>query len=278
MSEGGLRDEAALLASLSWPVVLGSAGMVTMSMVDFVVVGRLGEIPMGAVGVAHALSFALLVPAIGTAHGVDPLVAQAYGRGRPRQAGAAALHGATLLGGLAVLITAAHLGAEPLLVLLRQDPALVPDAVLYCQIAALSVPPFVGFLLVRQLLQGNGLMRPAMWAVVVGNLVNLVVDVGIGLGVGPLPQLGVAGVAWATVAVRWAMLAVLGWVALQPLRSAWPTADERAALPLGAVARMALPVGLHNAVEAWAFVAAAMVAGTLGATQAAAHTASTRQS
>ena len=268
-----VAEEARLLARLSWPVVLGSAGMVTMSMVDFVVVGRLGAVPMGAVGVAHGLSFALLVPAVGTAHGVDPLVAQAYGAGDPRRAGAAAVRGALLLAVLAVFIIAGHWAAGSLLGVLRQDPALVPDAVLYCQISAWSVPPYIGFLLLRQVLQGNGLMRPAMWAVLVGNVVNLVIDIGLGLGVGPLPQLGVAGVAWATVAVRWAMFAVLGLVALAPLRASWPTPEALRALPLAEVARMALPVGVHNSVEAWAFVAAGLVAGTLGATEAAAHTA-----
>jgi len=270
---GGVWHEARVLASLSWPVVLSSLGMVTMGLVDFLVAGRLGAVAMGAVGVAHGLSFALLIPAVGTAHGVDPLVAQAYGAGAPGRAGAAALRGATWLVLIAVLAVFGHLAAGPLLRLLRQDPSLWPDATLYCHIVVWSVPPFAAFLLLRQVLQGNGLMRPAMWAVLVGNVVNAVVDVGLGLGVGPLPRLGVAGVAWATVAVRWSMVAVLGLVAWRPLLASRPAAADLRGLSLAQVGRIALPVGLHHTVEAWAFVAAGMVAGSLGAIPAAAHTA-----
>jgi len=271
---GTVREEAWRLAGLSWPVVLSSLGMTTMSFVDFLVAGRLGAVSMGAVGIGHGVSFALLIPAIGTAHGVDPLVAQAFGAGRPARAGAAAEKGAIWLALLAVGIVAGHLGAASLLAVLRQDPALVPEATLYCQICAAGVPPFVGFLLVRQLLQGNGLMRPAMWAVLIANIVNLFVDLAFGLGWGPFPRWGVAGIGWATVAVRWVMLGALLLVAWHPLRRARPTPEERARLSLWEVGRMALPVGLHNSVEAWAFVAAGLVAGSLGATAAAAHTAS----
>jgi MATE family multidrug resistance protein len=270
---GTVKEESRRLVSLAWPVVLSSLGMTTMSFVDFLVAGRLGEVSMGAVGIGHGISFALLIPAMGTAHGVDPLVAQAFGAGRPARAGAAAEKGAIWLALIGLVVMAGHLFAAPLLGWLRQDPSLVPEAALYCRISAASVPPFVGFLLVRQLLQGNGLMRPAMWAVLVANAVNLVVDVGLGLGVGPFPQLGVQGIAWATVAVRWAMFAVLLAVAITPLRRAWPTPEERARLSLLEVGRIALPVGLHSSVEAWAFVAAGLVAGSLGATAAAAHTA-----
>lgn len=270
---GTVGEEARRLASMSWPVVLSSLGMTTMSLVDFLVAGRLGAVSMGAVGIGHGISFALLVPAMGTAHGVDPLVAQAFGAGQPARAGAAAEKGAVWLVLLGALIVAGHLGAAWLLLGLRQDPALLPEATLYCQISAAGVPPFLGFLLVRQLLQGNGLMRPAMWAVIAANLVNLVVDIGFGLGVGPFPRLGVAGIGWATVAVRWVMFAVLLAVAWGPLRAARPTPEARAALPLMEVGRLALPVGVHQSVEAWAFVAAAMVAGSIGATAAAAHTA-----
>jgi MATE family multidrug resistance protein len=270
---GTLREEATRLLHLAWPVVMAQVGMVALSVVDLFVAGRLGEVSMGAVGIAHGVSFALLVPAIGVAHGVDPLVGQAFGAGKPGHAGAAALRGGWLLLALGVVVTALHLNARPLLVALDQDPALIPEAVTYLTIVAPSVPAFIGFLLARQLLQGSGHVRPAMWAVAIGNLVNLVLDLGLGLGLGPFPALGVAGVAWATTGVRWAMFLSLLWVAREPLHAAWPSPADRDAVSLGAVARLALPVGLHTSLEAWAFTLAAVLAGALGARESAAHAA-----
>jgi len=245
--------------------------MVAMGVVDLFVAGQLGAVPMGAIGVGHTLGFAALVPAMGTASGVDPIVAQAYGAGRPRVAGAAALKCAGLVGVLLVLTIAAHLAATPLLTLLQQDPVLIPTASRYLWITAAGMPAFMGFLVLKQLLQGNGIMRPAMYAVVVANLVNLFLDIGLGLGRWGLPKLGVDGIAWATVGVRWSMLVVLALVAVPHVKRAWPTAVERAQVTWRDVARTALPVGLHSSVEAWAFVVAGLVAGTLGAVEAAAH-------
>jgi multidrug resistance protein, MATE family len=204
---------------------------------------------------------------------VAPLVSQAFGAGRPREAGAAAEKGAVLVAALCVATFLAHVFSRPLLEVLHQDAELIPGAVQYLQITAAGIPAFGAFLLVRQILEGNGIMRPAMWAVVIANLVNFFLDLGLGLGWFGLPKLGIAGVAWATVAVRWTMLVALVIVAWKPLVAARPTSVERARMPLRRVADIALPVGLHSAVEAWAFVVAALVAGTLGAVEAAAHAA-----
>lgn len=268
---GTVVEEAQHLAGLAWPVVLAQVGMVAMGVVDLFVAGQLGAVSMGAIGVGHTLGFAAMVPAMGTASGVDPIVAQAYGAGTPRVAGAAALKCAGLVGVLLVVTLAAHLAATPLLTLLQQDPLLIPEASRYLWITAVGMPAFMGFLVIKQLLQGNGIMRPAMYAVVVANVVNLVLDIGLGLGRFGLPKLGVDGIAWATVGVRWSMLVVLAIVAIPHVRRAWPTAVERAQVSWSQVAGTALPVGLHSSVEAWAFVVAGLVAGTLGAVEAAAH-------
>jgi MATE family multidrug resistance protein len=111
-------------------------------------------------------------------------------------------------------------------------------------------------------------MRPAMWVVGLGNMVNVV---GNTLLIEPL---GVAGLAWSTTIVRWVMLAALialGWPVLRRARPEGRILDiER----LGAVASLALPVGLQVALEVWAFNLATFVAGWLGASAVAAHTAS----
>ncbi len=268
---GSTREEATRLLGLAWPVVLAQVGMVAMGVVDLFVAGQLGALPMGAIGVGHTFGFAMLIPAMGTASGADPLVAQAYGAGRPGLAGAAAAKCAGLVGLLLVVTIVTHLLSAPMLALLQQDPVLVPDAARYLWITAAGMPAFMGFLVLKQLLQGNGIMRPAMYAVVVANLVNLVLDVGLGLGRFGMPALGLDGIAWATVGVRWAMLLVLALVSVPHVKRAWPSAADHAEMPWGKVARTALPVGLHSTVEAWAFVVAGFVAGSLGVASAAAH-------
>lgn len=271
---GSLRAEAQRLAELAWPVVLGQLGIVMLGVVDVLMLGRLGQDAIGAVGIGNTWSFGVLIVGLGTAMGLDPLVAQAYGAGRVEDAGVALVRGCVVLAALAVPIVALHLLAGPLLLALDQPPHLVQDAAAYCAIIAISVPSFLGFAVVRQFLQGSGTMRPAMWVLLVGNVVNVVLDDALIFGRLGLPAMGVTGAAWATVVVRWGMFGMLVAVGWPLLRQAWPSVPS-AALTRGAlvaVAAIAIPTGFQVALEVWAFTAASLFAGSLGDTAVAAHT------
>ncbi|MEQ1569534.1 MAG: MATE family efflux transporter [Myxococcota bacterium] len=269
---GSTGEEARRLLGLAWPVVLGQIGLVAMGVVDLLAVRSLGETATAAVGIAGTLSFATLVLAMGAASGLDPLVAQAFGAGKPGRAGADAARGMALVLLLSVPITLAHLYAEPLLVWLRQPPSAVPEAARFCRILAVAVVPFGGFSVLRTLLQGSGAMRPAMWVIFAANLANLIGAFSLVQGVGPIPAFGVVGVAWSTVVVRWAMWLALIAISWPQIRAAWPTEPVWTAAELGRVARHALPGGVQLGLEVWAFNLSSFVAGGLGATAAAAHT------
>jgi MATE family multidrug resistance protein len=255
--------------TLAWPVVLGQLALVGMGVVDLFVVGAHGEVPLAALGLGHGLSYALLVVGLGTCQGIDPLVAQAWGRGRPAEAGTEAARGAVVVAVLAVPITALHFAATPILTALGQPAAAIPGAATYDAVLAAGVLPLLGFAIVRQLLQGAGVMRPATWVILAANVVNLVLDLWWVNGLG----WGIAGAAWATVVVRWGMLfalIALGWSSLVHLA---PDGVVFERLALLRVARKAMPVGWQIGLEVWAFNAALLLAGALGTTAAAAHTA-----
>jgi len=266
-------DEVRRLIGLAWPVVLGQVGLNLMGVVDLLMVRSLGEDATAAVGIGLTWSFATLVFGIGLASGIDPLVAQAYGAGDPRRAGTAAARGAVVLALACVPIAALHLVAAPVFRSLRQPPTAIEDAATFCQIIALSVPAFLGFLLVRQWLQGGGVMRPAMWVVGIGNVVNLAAAYTLVNGSGPIPSLGVPGVAWATMIVRWVMLLALVWIGRHVLWDARPLPGWLDWGQIGRVAFVTLGVGVQIGLEVWAFNAGSLFAGALGATEAAAHTA-----
>lgn len=261
-------DEARRLTGLAWPIVLGQLGLVAMGVVDLMVVGSLGELPMAAVGLGNTWSFAGLIIGLGAASGLDPFITQAYGRDRPREAGAAALHGAGLLLCIAALLLVQHLLTVPALTLLQQPAEAIPGANLYVLINILGILPFLAFALVRQLLQGGGVMRPAMWVVWLANLVNAAADIGLVWYL----DLGIAGAASATVIVRWVMFFAIVYVGRDVLVEAWPGRTWSWEL-FGRIRRKALPVGMQVGFEVWAFNAATLLAGILGTTAVAAHTA-----
>ena len=64
-----------------------------------------------------------LLVGLGTASGIDPLVAQAYGGSRPTDAGRALIQGSIVVAAVSVPIAAVHWWAGTLLTLLRQPAA-----------------------------------------------------------------------------------------------------------------------------------------------------------
>jgi MATE family multidrug resistance protein len=260
------------LVALAWPVVLGQLGIMAMTVVDVMVVGHLGEDALGSVALGHTWTFGVSIVAMGTASGLDPLIAQAFGAGDRRGAGLALLRGLVLVTLLAIPTTALHLVAEPGLRLMGQPEDLLPVTGQYCAILAGSVLPMLWFGVLRQFLQGAGQMRPAAVTVGVANVVNLVLCWGLVYGKLGLPELGAAGAGWATFTSRWFMLLLLAFAGSDLVRRCWPGwRDAFDLAALGRAARIGLPVGLQVGMEVWAFTGTTLLVGLFGKTAVGAH-------
>lgn len=262
--------EASRLTRLAVPVVVGQLGLMLLGVVDLWVIGPVDPDHLGAVGLGNTWSFATMVFGMGLVMGADPLLTQAYGAGDPEAAGVAAWHTAVWAALVGVLITGLHLLAEPGMALLGQPAATIPDASAYAEIMGASVVPFLGFNLVRGLLQANGRMVAPTVIIVAGNLVNLVGDLTVVWGLGG----EVVGIGWVTVVVRWFMLLALVAVGWDAIRTAWPrdglSIHRR---HLARVAEVAFPVAWQVSLEVWAFNATMFLAGWIGAQALNAHTA-----
>jgi MATE family multidrug resistance protein len=264
---GSVSAEAARLLRLAWPMVVGQVGLVTMGMVDIAVAGRVDEAVLGEVAAGRIWGFGVFLFGLGVLKGLDPVVSQAYGRGDAAALQASLGHGLLLAALLSVPVGLLHLVAAPALGLLGQDPVLLDGAGAYAAARAPGVPAELAFIALSAWLQGQGLMRPPMIAVVVGNVVNLVLTV---LLVIPgdrwgldLPQLGATGCGIATALTGWVMMGIL-------LISAGPALGPglRAALAdragLRELTLLGLPVGVQIGMEVWAFNASGLMVGTFG--------------
>src|ERR1700744_1235437 len=77
-----LGKELRALLALAIPVVLSELGWMTMTIVDLIMVGRLGPDAIGAVGLGNAIYYAPSLFGIGLLLGLDTLVSQSWGAGR----------------------------------------------------------------------------------------------------------------------------------------------------------------------------------------------------
>jgi MATE family multidrug resistance protein len=261
--------------SLAVPVVIAELGWMTMGMVDTLMVGRLSAEAIGAVGLGNSLSFAISIFAIGMLLGLDTLVSHAFGAGRMDECHRWLIHGVTLSLTLTLPVMALHAGAREGLAVLGLDPEVLRLARTYLGVVTWSVPPLLLYFAFRRYLQGMGLARPVMIALIGANVVNLVFNWMLIFGKFGAPALGVAGSAWATVLSRGLMAAyLLAVIALReherrpglfevPFRIEWSRMRRLIGLGLPAAVQMTLEVGV--------FASASALAGRLAPVALAAH-------
>ncbi len=270
----GVGAELRLLFGLAWPVIIGNLGAVGLWVADTVMVGQFGGAALAAVALASTWSYGVSVIARGAAKGLDPLVAQAFGRGDRFGAGRSLVHGLWMAAILSVPVILLHLVGGPGLRLLGQPESLLGLAGSYSVILAVDVPFMLAFAVLQQFLQALGLMRPSAVAILLGNVLNVGLNLLFMHGLGPLAGMGPLGCAFATVFSQVFMLVVLLVLARRELREWWPEGGLRVGRDLAGlwqVFALGLPVGLQLAIETWGFQLAGIMVGWIGEVELAAH-------
>jgi MATE family multidrug resistance protein len=204
-----LRQEFRPMFGLALPVVLAELGWMAMGVVDTLMVGRLGPEAIGAVGIGSSLFIAVVIFAMGLLLGLDTLVSQAYGAGRLEECHRWLLHGVVM----SLFVSVPALGALFLLkVLLSRwglDPVVLQLTQPYLSALTWSAIPLLLYATFRRYLQGMGVVRPIMVALIVANIANVFTNWLLIFGNLGAPAMGVRGSAWATVIARVVMAGYL---------------------------------------------------------------------
>jgi MATE family multidrug resistance protein len=238
--------------------------------------GRVSVEAIAASSLANVWIFGTLMFATGILFGMDPIVAQAHGARDGARAGLALQRGLVLAAGLSLPVIVLWTWTERFLLFAGQDPALARAAHAYTLVQIPSIPFFLAWSALRQYLQGRELMRPALWVILAANVVHVLLNWILIFGHWGAPALGLVGAGIATALSRTfcfvGLAALVHGFALH--EGAW-VSWSRAALDgrgLVHILRLGVPVAIQVSLEMWAFSAAALVAGRLGATAIAAHT------
>jgi MATE family multidrug resistance protein len=269
----GLSEEIGAVVRLALPVVAVQLGLMLMGVVDTMMLGRVSAEALAAGALGNLVSFSLLVGAVGILMAVDPLVAQAHGAA-DREAIAAHLErGLVLALALSIPLSILLWNIRALFSRLGQPAVLVQGGTAFIRGIVPGVVPFLVFIVLRQTLQAMGIVRPAVVAMLVGNVVNFVGDYVLIFGHFGSPALGVAGSAYATSIGRWVMLGTLVLASRQALapyfrgftRHAFAWRAHGQHLKIGA------PIGVHESLELWVFATVALLMGRLGVRELAGH-------
>ena len=214
-SRGRLRDALRLrhpfdreILALAVPALGALAADPLVSLVDTAFVGRLGVVPLAALGVNTSIfNFAFLVFNF-LAYGTTPLVARAVGASDRERAGRVAVEALTLavLAGL-VALAALQLLAHPIVRAMGASGELVAPTIEYLRIRALAAPAVMIITAAHGIFRGWQDTRTPLLISLALNLVNLVLDPLLIFGAG----WGLRGAAAATAFAQWAGAASFIW-------------------------------------------------------------------
>jgi putative MATE family efflux protein len=269
------------LLRLSVPIILANILQSAYQLTDTFWVGRL---PSGAAAVAAvSLSFPINLLCISFAGGlpVAGTVLIAQFRGKQDEKAVSHVAAQTLLLCLVVSLLLAIGGyaiSRPLMQFMGAAPDVLPDAVRFLQVTFLGFLFVFGFFAYQALMRGVGIVYPPMFIVLLTVLLNFILDPFFIFGFGPVPPMGVAGAAMATLCTQAAATAI-GMALLLRKKSAvrlhWRDFPPDWAL-MGSIFKIGGPSSVEQSTQALGLTLMMLLVSTFGTDPIAAYGVGTR--
>ena len=256
--QGGKRE----VAAMAWPLAVGMLSFTLMGVVDTMLMGYVGTAQQAGVGLATTLFFFFLSFFLGLTTGPQSLVAAAHGAGdvrRQRRAGGAGI----VMGPVSGLLAAGFLlvAYKPILNLAVQDVDLAQSCATYLTVRVWGMPFGVLAMGLLAGLQGLGDTKSRMYVSLICNGLNIVLDLILIFGWGPVPAMHETGAAIATAVSNVVGAMLYGYRYLKLLgKPVMPTAEVMiSSIKLG------LPMGIQRIIGVLAFTVMSLVLARIGA-------------
>jgi MATE family multidrug resistance protein len=197
---------------LAYPIILGMLGHTIVGIVDNIMVGRLGSTELAAVSLGNSFVFIAMSLGIGFSTAITPLVAEADGKSDIAKGRSAFHHGLYLCSILGVILFGIIYFSKPLIAFMGQPENVVELAKPYLDIVAFSLIPLIIFQAYKQFADGMSETKYSMWATILGNLVNVLLNYLLIYGIWIFPELGIVGAAIGTIVSRFVMLGYMHYM------------------------------------------------------------------
>ncbi len=260
---------------LAYPVIISQLGFMMMGVVDTLMVGRLGAVPLAAASVANSLFILILIVGIGVSFAITPLVSIASGADKLNECGILFRNSFLVNMITGVLLLVSTYFVSFLIPYLNGNIKVVNLAFSYTQILGLSIIPAMLFQTYKQLLEGLSIVKPAMIITIAANIVNAAGNWIFIYGKFGFPEMGLNGAGWATFFSRIFMGAVIMYYVISSRRlKIYDVIMHFRQINLSVIKKL-LSIGVPSAFqyifEVGAFSFAVIMVGWLGTKQLAAH-------
>ena len=192
--------------NLSYPVIIGLLGHTLVQFVDNVMVGQLGTAELAAVSLGNSFFFIAMSLGIGFSTAITPLIAETDGMKNVTLGKNIFIHGLILCVFLGILLGCVVIFCKPLLFRMGQPKEVTLLAFPYLKWIGFSLIPLISFQGLKQFTEGLSFTRPAMYATLLGNIVNVILNYFLIFGFWIFPKMGVEGAALGTLFSRFFML------------------------------------------------------------------------
>lgn len=209
-TEGPVLGHLMRLASF---MVLGSVSMNLARLAEAAYLGQVGTEALAALGFAFPITMTLFAFAGGIGTGASSVIARTVGSGDRRSAARLATHCQILVLLVGVAVSAlGMLYAEEVITALGAEGEVRTMAIAYMHVYMIGFPLFMLSMVGSTLLRATGSAASPGIVMTAGSILQVVFGPFLIFGWGGLPELGIAGAAWAYVASR--MVSIFLYVAL----------------------------------------------------------------
>ncbi|HEY6307195.1 MAG TPA: MATE family efflux transporter [Candidatus Angelobacter sp.] len=184
---------------LAVPMVLEMAMESLFGIVDIFFVAHLGADATATVGITEGMLYIVMSIAVGLSMGTTAVVARRTGERNKDGAAGAAVQSIIMGIACAAVIFAAFFPFAPrLLALMGASPGILHVGSTYSRIMLSGSGIILMLFLINAIFRGAGDAAVAMRVLWVANIINIVLDPCLIMGLGPFPKLGVTGAAVST--------------------------------------------------------------------------------
>ncbi|BAU09733.1 multi-drug efflux transporter [Leptolyngbya sp. NIES-3755] len=270
-----IQTEIREFLKLAVPLASAQVAQSATGFADTIMMGRMGADVLAGGGLASIIYMSIMVTTSSMVMGVSPLIAEAFGAGQQTRIQQIARQGLWLsvLVTIPMMIVTGHL--DRWMIHTGQTETTVQLANTYLDIMMWGLFPAVGFAALRATVSALSHARPIMIIVIAGTAFNVVWNYILGFGKFGFPQMGLAGLALASVLALWGMFLSLAlYILLHPkLRNYRVFHNLHQVRPkiLRELAWVGVPIGVFAGLETGFFMVIMLWMGTLGIAALAAH-------
>ena len=189
-----------LLYTMAVPLMLSLLVQSLYNIVDSIFVARLSETALTAASLVYSIQFLMIAVGVGTAVGLNALLSRKIGEHKPEEACRAATTGLFLMIFTSLIFSMIGIFlSDTIATKLAADSELQELCKQYLSINLVYCWGIFLQTYAQRLLQAVGDTVLSMLSLIIGAVLNIILDPIMIYGIGPVPEMGVKGAAYATV-------------------------------------------------------------------------------